>query len=206
MTYPVPDIFEGFTNRQFPNHCYIIGTSPTVKRDLTVIHKDAAIIYLNKAIELKDKNRGGIWLCADETIPDEHDWFNKWNRRKIMGIKIFSIDIHLKGHNCDYTFRQNKSISGNGVPEKGVLKFDGTVAAQALQLAYWCGSKVITLAGISMFGNGYFDKTTNIKHKPKETWGQRYNMQCMIDYLINRCDISISSLTKTALDVPYIHY
>jgi len=198
---------------EFPRKVYVLGSGPKGNEHIGRINKGYFVIAVNQAIDIEGVHKS-IWLCADRTLPDKQ-WFRNAADELIKSnhplddvespTPVFDSGYLLEQYpDVPYTFDHGRSITKPPYrPEPGVLRGGGTIACQAVQLAYWLGARRIILCGVDMMGDRYFDggHTDNLQTKFGKTW-QATKWFNLVIYNLDRMGCKVSSLSETKLKVP----
>jgi len=204
------DIFESCKfSDLLPDNIYIVGFGHSLHGEMVHVPRDGFQVVLNGAITQKGINPD-IWLVADE-VALKCEWFSRG-----LGLKTTRIfSENLEANVCqeggsspyaDYTFKQGRELTtDNPEPVWGYLRHNGTVFAQALQLAFFAGCRVIKCAGVPFWGNNHADGTLVPGKEPGMKWGHLGVVNALLRYLRAQGS-EIYTLGDTALDMEVYSY
>lgn len=168
------------------------------------------VIVVSKAVLIPEL-RPSVWMMNHVDQP----WYEAASA-SFCGIRVFHHDAVTalrqmpgsEGSDEDryYSFTPPSEPLGldEFVPVDGCIRIGATVSACAVQLAYNFGAKEITLCGVDMAGDGYFDGTVNANPNHGETWPATSRLNMLIHWLIEHRGLRITTVSPTKLNVsPY---
>lgn len=200
------DIFNFLEENPCPSRVFIVGGGPNGKDAINEIPEDAFTIAVNSLIT--HKRAWTWWLAFDKGI-ENYPWW--------PGLKIPEKTKVLFGHTLadvslivpDYTFRFEPTLAQyfrqrnrKSPLMEGVLRGSASIIGCAIQFAYFLGAEEIVLCGVDMFGQGHWDGFMNPRNDHKGVWGVSRKVQWLIDSLKTQRGMEISTMSKTALNVP----
>ena len=170
-----------------PDTVYILA--PGANADVDLIPFDACILAVNAAVNIRYAD---FWIVADRHGP-RTDW---WPEPPPFGtICIFGFEHAWQ----DYNFDQNPALGGTAgpAPMQGILRCNGTVVAQAIQLCHWKGVTNCILNGCDMYGDHYYDGSQ--PYSGRKVWRYIDHINPLVDWIHRNSEMRVTSQTKTEL-------
>lgn len=169
-----------------PADTYILAPGANANPDL--IPHDATVLAVNAGVNM----RGDYWLVADRHTPQTYWW---------PDIKPCACIFSFEHDWADYTFQQSPALGGSYGPGciDGTLRCNGTVVAQAIQLAYWCGAKRCILNGADMYGDHYYDGRK--VYNGRKVWRYINHLNPLIAWIHSNSNMQVLTQTKTELTI-----
>lgn len=186
---------------------YILAPGPSADYSLLPRNMTAANVYIpevyviavNAAVNMIPLGSvvafPNAWMVADRHAP-ETSWYPH-NNIGFLPLRVFSADMP----NAEHTFQQNPALGGTAGSGciHGTLRCNGTVVAQAIQLAYWAGAERCILNGADMYGDHYYDGSK--VYDGRKTWRYVDHINPLIEWIHNHSKMRVTSQTKTELAI-----
>lgn len=187
----------------------LLGPGPNGEAFYEDIPDDYQIIAISKAVLIEATNPS-IWVMNR----CDQDWYDEANS-SFIGARIFHyltalraeseidsskdcyyFNLHMEDEDC-----LDREEMRPVVP--GIIRGNGSVSGNAIQIAYHCGARDLLLCGIDMSGDGYFDGTAS--YDPGyhgETWWFTPRLNLLLKWMTKYGGAKISTLSPSKLDVP----
>ncbi len=191
-----------------PKVC-ILAAGPNGRARYKEIPADFCVLAVNKAVLIAEV-KADIWMINHA----HQDWYAEAHAA-FRGIRIYRYEAAMRARpspigldNCYYYKPPEGRLDTRDLRalDDGVLRFGGTIAAAALQLAHHFGGREVLLCGVDMSGNEYWDGTPNRDVHDwsfhGEIWLAVEKLNPLIKYLGEEKGMKISTLSPTKLDVP----
>jgi len=159
---------------------------------------EVRVIAVNAAVNMIPpvvKAYPNAWLVADRHAP-ETDWWPS-GKLNFLPPHVFSADIP----DSEHTFQQSPALGGTAGAGciHGTLRCNGTVVAQAIQLAYWAGAERCILNGCDMYGDHYYNGTK--VYDGRKVWRYVDHINPLINWIHRNGKMRVTSQTKTELAI-----
>ena len=177
------------TTIKLPDTVYILA--PGANADPRKLPLQSCCIGVNAGAIVTDWSCD-YWLVADRHCPQMYWWPDDKPCTCIFG---FAHDW------ADYTFLQSPALGGSQGPGciEGVLRCNGTVVGQAIQLCYWAGVKRCILNGVDMYGDHYYDGSKI--YNGRKVWRYIDHLNPLIDWIHRNSKMRVTTQTKTELSI-----
>lgn len=185
---------------------YIIGPGPNGKKYWKSIPKDSTCIFLNKAIEIYHEDiikcSTAYWIVCEPSVLDT-DWFNTY-KEEYKDILIAGKAVIKVGKLKEEEYFKSFSYHNKIAIVDNALSIGTTIAGIAIQMSYHIQALNITLCGVDMFSDIYFDGTkggyTGREDKPWLMTIERIDR--LINIMKTHRTVEIQSISPTSLRIP----
>ncbi|WP_103068972.1 motility associated factor glycosyltransferase family protein [Aquimarina sediminis] len=189
----------------------IVAPGLNGKNHYNEIPDDFSIIAVNKAILINEVNPDW-WVIAHT----DNTWFNLPDK-KFSGIRVYRDKIvpsitktalEMSKDKVYYFDLEKEPLQEKVVfPVQGCIRYGASVSALSVQIALNVGVREILLCGVDMSGNQYWDNSENedpnVLHLHGETWDSVKRFNPLLQYMRNKLNIKISTLSTSKLDIPF---
>ncbi|GAB5400984.1 MAG: hypothetical protein Aureis2KO_25690 [Aureisphaera sp.] len=208
ITKTIPDLID--SGKSFGKKVCIVAPGPNGADHYHRIPEDFSIVAVNKAVLIENLKPDWWVLAHNDTywFPEADEYFTGNRVYRDVLVPEITKTAFTRSPERIYQFETAEdSLQPDKVlPLKGFIRKGASVSSLSVQLAYNLGATEILLCGVDMSGNKYWDNSENkdpsVLHLHGTTWHSVSRFNPLLDHMRNELGVTISTLSKTQLNVP----